>query len=294
MRSDHTIRANDGTRIWISCYNAKKENGKVIVVAPGVGLTHRYYHLFAYFFCQRGYSVVTFDYRGVGNSAPRHLNGFEANMHQWAAQDINAVLLFAKQQYSQREIIYIGHSIGGEIIGLAPGSQYISRMVLVSSSLSCAKLWPLKDKLRINALKILVRTTNKIFGYFPGKRLNVFGDLPNGVVTEWANWCDNPNGLFDDFPDNNYRKLTIPLLAYTFYDDWQCPPLAVKELLNHFANASITWKHLQPKDIGMKKVGHNDFFKVKMRSILWVSLLQWLNKDNHFHQEEKIITTKPV
>lgn len=280
MRFNTTIKTNDGTRIWISSYAPEKSNGRVMLVAPGVGLTHVYYHLFACFCRLRGYTVITFDYRGVGNSAPKKLNGYNASMHQWAIQDINAVLLYAKHHYPKQEIIYIGHCIGGEIIGLAPASQYIDRLVLVSSALSSARLWPIKDRIRIGGLKIIVNALNKLYGYFPGKPLRIFGNLPYGVIHEWANWCDNQNGLFDDFPDNNYRKLNIPVLALTFSDNWHCPPKAVKELLNRFENAAIVWHHINPGAPGVKSVGHHDFFHVSMRSTLWTSLLQWINKDD--------------
>jgi len=292
MRTNSTIRTNDGTKIWISCYEPEISNSKLLIIAPGDGLTQEYYYLFASFFRQQGYTVISFDYRGIGKSAPENLRGYKATMHQWAVQDINAVLLYAKQHYANYEIIYTGHSIGGEMIGLAPASQYINRIVLVSSSLSCAKLWPVKHKIKITVLKIFVRLLNRIFGYFPGKSLGIFGNLPKGVIREWADWCNNPNGLFDSFPDNNYRKLNVPILVYTFSDDWHCPPLAVKELLNHFANASITWHHMKPKELGMKKIGHIDFFYVTMKSILWESLLTWLNKDNDKQDEKKFVTAK--
>ena len=294
MRSDSTIRTTDGTRIWISCYSPGKSNGKVILVAPGIGLTHDYYHLFACFLRQYGYTVITFDYRGVGNSAPQKLSGYEATMYQWAVQDINAVTLYTKQHFPNYELIYIGHCIGGEIIGLAPASQYINRLVLVSSALSCGRLWPLRDRIKTEGLKILANGLNKIFGYFPGKPLSIFGNLPKGVIHEWANWCENHNGLFDDFPDNNYRKLSIPILAFTFSDDWHCPPRAVKELLDRFENSTITWYHMKPKEIGMKKIGHIGFFYVGMRSILWKSLLQWIEKDDRNNKEITIHKTLSV
>ena len=123
MHSSTTIRTNDGTRIWISYYTPEESNKKVIVIAPGVGLTHEYYDLFANFLVQHGFVIVTFDYRGMGRSAPENLDGYSANMHQWAVQDINAVLLYAKQHYPGEEIIYIGHCMGGEIIGLSPANQ---------------------------------------------------------------------------------------------------------------------------------------------------------------------------
>ena len=292
MRSNNTIRTNDGTRIGISCYAPERSNEKVIIIAPAVGLTHGYYNAFALFFGKQGFTVITFDYRGVGSSAPQKLSGYQANMHQWAAQDINAVLLFAKQQYPKQELIYIGHGIGGEIIGLAPASQYINEIILVSSALSCAKLWPWQYKIKIEGLKGLAKLSGSIFGYFPGKPLNIYGDLPQGVVDEWANWCDNSNGLFDNFPDNNYRKLNVPLLAFTFSDDWHCPPRAVKELLSRFENSTITWYHIKPKEIGLKKVGHINFFHFMMRPRLWELLLKWVHNDTRKTVEEKNITLK--
>jgi predicted alpha/beta hydrolase len=138
-------------------------------------------------------------------------------------------------------------------------------------------------------LKGCVGMLNKTFGYFPGKFFRMFGDLPQGVIREWANWCDNQNGLFDSFPDNNYRKLNIPILVYTFTDDWHCPPRAVKELLNRFSSAMITWYHLNPKEIGMKKIGQNDFFLPALKSTLWENLLEWVNNEH-----VKTANTKPV
>lgn len=292
MRSNNTIRTNDGTRIWISSYEPEIPNEKVIIIAPGVGLTHEYYDAFACFLQQQGFRVISFDYRGSGRSAPEKLKGYQAHIHQWAMQDINAVILYAKQNHPKQELIYIGHSIGGEIIGLAPASQYLNRIVLVSSALTCAKLWPWQYKIKIGGMKMLARLSSSIVGYFPGKQFNLFGNLPRGIIHEWANWCDNSNGLFDNFPDNNYRKLNAPMLAYTFADDWQCPPRAVKELLNRFENSAVTWYHMKPKELGIKKIGHNDFFYSTMRTALWESLLQWINKNEKKQAEEKGIVLK--
>ena len=293
MRSNTIIKTNDGTRIWISCYAPERSIKKVIIVAPGVGLTHEYYDLFAYFLQQQGFAVVTFDYRGMGKSAPEKLSGYEASMHQWAVQDINAVLLYVKQNYSGQEIIYIGHCMGGEIIGLAPASQYVNQIVLVSSALTCEKLYPWDRRVLLKISKTKSRLLSWLLGYAPANKKRNREKIPKGVYMQLANWCDNPNGLFDAFPDNNYRKINVPLLAYTFTDDWYCPPKAVKELLNHFANASVTWYHLNPKEIGLKQVGHIDFFNAAMQSTLWKSLLQWINKGERNPAEEDFLKIKP-
>lgn len=279
MHSTTEIRTRDGRNIGMCCYLPEADNGRLMIIAPTGQATQEFYLPIARFFRQQGFVVITFDYRGMGNSAPAQLKGYDASMHQWAVQDIDAVILFAKSHYPNREIVYLGHCIGGEIVGLAQASQYIGRLVLVSSSLSCKKYWPFRERFRIAASRIMVKLLSLIYGYFPGTRLGMMRDMPKGVMYEWASWCNHSNGLFDKFPDNNYRKLQVPLMAFSFSDDRRCPPRAVEELLNRFSNTTITWNHLDPADVGMDKVGNRGFFQPIMQTTLWTTLLQWLNRD---------------
>jgi len=276
MKVSSTILTSDGTRIWIHSYMPEKENGKLMIIAPAFGAIQSLYHLFACYYRNHGYKVITFDYRGMGQSAPERFKGYKATLHEWAVQDINAVILYARNTWPKQELIYIGHCIGGEIIGLSPASQYIHRMILVSTALTCEKLFPWYQRIGMRFQKAWKRFISRVFGYLPTKR---GGRMPGGVVRQMANWCDSDNGLFDEYPDNNYRKLNIPVLAYSFTDDSLCPPRAVRELLNHFTAASVTWYHLNPRDIGINRVGHYEFFHPGMRSVLWKSMLHWLSEE---------------
>jgi predicted alpha/beta hydrolase len=149
---------------------------------------------------------------------------------------------------------------------------------LINSALSCRKLWPLKNRVRATVMNVMIKGLNKGFGYFPAKRVGYPENIPCGVILEWMNWSNNCNGLFDTFPDNNYRKFQVPLLVYSFSDDWHCPPKAVQELLNRFDNTVTTWEHLHPCEVGLKKVGHNGFFYAESKDVLWKKMLKWLNK----------------
>lgn len=279
MRSHDEIRTKDGSRIGLTVYSPQRSVAKVMIIGATGAVLQRFYEPFASFFQQQGFTVITFDYRGVGRSAPQVLKGYSANMHQWAVQDIDAVILFSKNNYPQQEIIYAGHCVGGEIVGLAQASQYINKLVLVNSALSCKKFWSLKDRFKVTTMGVTIRLLNKWFGYFPGKKVGYPENLPQGVMHEWINWCSKSNGLFDTFPDNNYRKLHIPLLAFSFTDNWNSPVKAVAELLNHFTNTCITWYHIKPSELGMKKIGHYGFFYPEMETILWIKLLRWINAD---------------
>lgn len=283
MQTTIEIRTKDGSKIFGTVFNPKKKNGYTIVVGSAIGVSKEFYFFFASFFKKLGYTVITFDYRGIGQSAPLHLKGFEANMHQWATQDLDAVLLYARNNYPDKEIIYVGHCISGEIIGLAQASQYISKMILVSSSLSHKRLRPLKDRIRMSIIKLFIPVLNKLLGYYPARLFKKFTDIPKGVMYQWSEWSSSTNGLFDTFPESNYQKLEIPILVYTFKDDWYCRPDAVKELLDRFDKADLSWHHINPKTLGIKKVGHIGFFHLSMRRTLWTELSEWLiEKEHHY------------
>lgn len=269
------VRTRDGHFIRLTQYLPPGGTPRqVLVVGPGAGVEQERYQPFAEYCALQGCAVITFDYRGIGHSGNSHLKDFQATLRQWANQDLDAVLRYAHNTFPKQEIVFIGHCISGEIAGIAPAGEYIHRMVLVSSALSCWRLWPHRSQFRILLMKMLTPLIVWWYGFFPGKRLHFLNDMPRGVILELSNWCNRPNGLFDVFPDNNYRKMKIPLLAYSFTDDWFSPPKAVAALLGHFSNAQPRWQHLDPADIGLKKVGHDGFFDPACAA-LWDQMLTW-------------------
>ena len=279
MLEKKTIRTKDGHAITLTLYPAETPNGRNLIIAPAVEVVQKDYQRFATWFQQQGYNVTTFDYRGIGDSAPEYLKGFDAHLQQWAVQDMDAVIRHVHANCPQQEIIFIGHGIGGELIGLAQASQYINRLVLVSSSLSCKKNWSWKGKFRITFLKAAAGLSSRLVGYFPGKRLGMRRDLPKGVFHDLAKWCDNPHGLFDEYPENNYRKLQIPLFAFSFSNDWMTSEKAVRTLLGYFSGACITWFHMHPKEFGLSIKKSYCFFEPCLKSTTWQMLQQWLNEE---------------
>lgn len=276
-----TLRTRDGQFIRLTQFlppNGAPE--RVVVVGPGAGVEQARYRAFAEYCAASGCAAITFDYRGIGHSGNGHIGHFHATLRQWANQDLDAVLRYAHNTFPKLELVFVGHCISGEIAGIAPAGEYIHRMVLVSSALSCWRLWPHRSQLRILLMKLLTPLLVWWYGFFPGRRLRFLHDLPRGVILELSNWCNRPNGLFDVFPDNNYRKMKIPLLAYSFTDDWFSPPRAVAALLGHFSNAQPRWEHLDPAGLGLRKVGHDGFFDPACAP-LWEQMLAWCIQGIH-------------
>jgi predicted alpha/beta hydrolase len=67
---------------------------------------------------QNGYRVLLYDYRGIGESAPAGLKGFKAMMHEWGTKDMNGALNFIVNEKGGNDIIWIGHSVGAQMMGL--------------------------------------------------------------------------------------------------------------------------------------------------------------------------------
>ena len=276
MYKKEMVRTKDGYSLGIRVFLPFRSFTSVIILAPSALLSQKDYLNFARFLQHHGFAIVSFDYRGMGESAPTSLVGFDASLEQWATYDTDAVILYTRQRFPMNELIYIGHGIGGEISGLVPAIQFINKLVLINSSLSCTRYRHAKDKLWVGSMSLFYRMLSRMYGYFPGKRLGKKHDLPPGIMKEWLHWCDNSNGLFDDYPDHNYRKQRFSILAYSFSDDWRSRKKGVKSLLDHFSSAQITWRHIEPEEVNEVKVGHLGFFNYEKCGNLWKEMMSWV------------------
>src|SRR5258705_6539967 len=293
MFRSESIRTKDGKKISTRVYMPAEEPRRVIVISPSAAITQEFYSEIAYFFRENNFAVISFDFRGTGESAPAALKGFEASLENWALQDIDAVLRYTKNLFPKHELIFIGHGIGGEIIGLATASQFINRIILVNCALSCSRLRHWKERIWVEVLKNFIKLPSWLFGYFPGKGLKILNNLPKGVMDEWIHWCNNGNGLFDEFSDHNYRRLQVPLLAFSFSDDWRSQENGMQALLEHFSLACITWHHINPKQLDKQRIGHSGFFKPRFKKDLWPLVLDWINDKKREETGVFSLTKKP-
>lgn len=273
---DDILRTRDGWSIGIRLFHPKADGiGKVVVVGPGAGIDQTFYAPFARYLSGKGFTVLTFDYRGVGASASAAASRRRITLRNWAQQDLNAVLLYARNTFAGQELILVGHGCSGSVAGLAPASEIVDRIVLVSSALLSWRLFPLNRMPGIALYKMLVPLLATWRETLPGRWLGLGSELPAGVMRELMAWCNYPNGLFDVFPDNNYRKMRVPLLAFSFTDDWFSPPRAVAALLSYFSTSKPEWLHLQPETLSRTNVGHSGFFEPASVD-LWRSMLFWI------------------
>jgi predicted alpha/beta hydrolase len=265
-----TFHARDGHRLAASLFEpVGTERRGAVVVASATGVRRGYYGRFAADLAADGFAVLTFDYRGIGDSREGPMAESTAAMHEWGEQDLDAAISYALQAFATPSVAVVGHSVGGQLLGMVPNPDRIARVVTVGSQSGEVWLWPSPSKWRMALVMYgLIPGVTHAVGYLPGV-LGIGEDLPKGVALEWARWCRTPGYLLSEGgPPRReaYAQLKAPILAFGFDDDPYAPPEAVSALLGFYENAPSTRRQVSRAEA---RVGHFGFFRSKFRGTFW-------------------------
>ena len=272
------LRALDGAPLEATVFRAAKplRGRPPVVIASATGVRRAYYGSFAGHLSRRGLDVVTFDYRGIGGSREA---AERPKMHDWGEQDLAGVVAFAGARLGPRDggVSIVGHSVGGQLVGLLPEPHRVRRVLTVGAQSGDYRLWPLPYRLAMAALWYgVVPGVTRAVGYLPGA-LGIGEDLPPGVALEWAAWCRTPGYLVGGGAESRragFEAITAPLLAYSFDDDELAPPAAVTSLLSLYRRADVERREVHRSDVG--PIGHFGFFRDRFRTSLWEDAASFL------------------
>lgn len=137
-----TIPARDGFALAASRFPAAGEAAAAVLVVPATGVARRLYDPFARHLAARGFTVVTWDWRGTGGSRPRSLRGFRATMSDWARLDLPGAIAWAREALPGLPLLAVGHSFGGQCLGLAPEAAALAGAVTVAAQSGWWGHWP--------------------------------------------------------------------------------------------------------------------------------------------------------
>lgn len=274
-----TVPATDGYALAGTCFRPASRITARVVIGPAVGVAQRYYAAFARALAERGFEVLTFDYRGIGGSAPPRLRGFEARMHDWGARDLAGALRWAFARAPELPVLFVGHSLGGQVLPEAEGADRLAALLLVASEAGNLDYWTGRDRFIVWLFfRVVVPVATRLFGRLPGWAMGGGEDLPAGVAREWARWGLHPEYLLGEHPGVRERagRITAPAAVVSFEDDFHAPRAAVDLLAAWYGPAGATRWHFHPRDLGARKIGHFGFFRPSFRDALWARAIAWL------------------
>ena len=275
------ILAGDGYRLAARVHEARAPHRGAALIVPAMAVSQDFYAGFASWLADRGWHVVTFDFRGIGASAPRTLRGFKADILTWACLDCAAALSCARSLAYGRPLLWVGHSLGGQILAMTPGIEAVSAAVTIASGVGYWRenAYPLR-RYSWWLWHVIAPLATALFGYFPGKRLHMVGDLPRGVMDQWSRWCKDLEyavGVEGAAMRERYRKITLPMLSLSFTDDEYMSASNVTVLHGLYENANRDMRRFAPSHFGVARIGHLGFFREESVQRLWPMALDWVD-----------------
>ncbi|MGE3286818.1 MAG: alpha/beta hydrolase [Pseudonocardia sp.] len=270
---DLPLRCADGVTL-----NATLRPGSrgAVVFASALGVPRRFYGRCADVLADRGYGSVAFDYRGVDGSGAEVDPG-EIALEHWGSRDLDAALRLARSELGG-PLYLVGHSLGGQLPGLAPTSDELAGIVLVGSCAPYPSRYRWRDRLRIELMwRVLVPLLAR-GPTFPTSRLGLGSiDLPTTVIRTWRNWGLTPDYLFDPrrgIDVSRYTTLAVPMLSWSFADDSFAWLEAVEALHAHYPGVRLTHRHVTPP--AGAPVGHFGYFRPRGEPFR-VETAEWLD-----------------
>jgi predicted alpha/beta hydrolase len=234
----------------------------VVIINAATSVRCRHYSRFADYLFANDFDVITYDYRGIGESRPASLKGLKASWSDWGALDFEAMLKRAQREFPNQPIDVVGHSFGGCAAGLGASGRLIRRLVTVGAQFAYWRDYAPAHRWRmLGKWHVVMPLITMIYGYFPGKRLGWLEDTPAGVVRDWctptARYERRPSG--QDLHVRNFAAVTAKALAISVSDD----PMARSRPSNACSATSPTPATptcaLRPKTSAKKKLGISPF-----------------------------------
>jgi predicted alpha/beta hydrolase len=284
------VETADGYRIKGFAWRhpeARPADRPVVIVNAATSVRCRYYSRFAAFLFGEGFDVLTYDYRGIGESRPVTLRGFDAGWIDWGSLDFDAMLRYAERTYSGQPIQVVAHSVGGLLIGLSNSNHLIRRVFTVGAQYAYWPDYAAKARLQMLAKwHIAMPAFTLLSGYFPGKKLDWLEDTPKGIVRDWVlsrkrfedTWRGSAAARYPQKQDlvKRFTNLTAPTLAVHITDDDFGTEPAVRRLLSYFTNSPRTMVKISPESIAEPAIGHFGFFNSRYEQKLWRMPSDWL------------------
>ncbi len=253
----------------------------VVIINGATGVLQRYYRPFADFLRQQGFLTLIYDFRGIGASREHGPEAPAPSMLHWGQRDMDAVLDWVKQNYPSYRTCGIGHSIGGQLMGILPDNNRYDAFLGIASQNIYWRNWPTFLS-RVKSLLFfggVLPLFYKTIGYLPPWVLGT-EILPKTVIRDWARFGRSPAYLSDSQGSpirSGFHSFRGRLRLYAISDDGLfAPETCVRELGSLFTETPADIRVLQPEHYDMKAIDHFGYFKKTMAPQAWEEAAEWL------------------
>lgn len=270
-----SIQCRDGRELSGHLFEHATNAPRFTVLINGaIGVQQGFYRAVAQHLAANGALVLTYDYRGIGGSRLADQGSETGTLSDWGRLDTVAAINVLLSKRPNLPICVLGHSAGGQILGLAENVHNVRAVWCVGSQSGYWGHWPLQIRpLLVFLWFLLVPGLTKMLGCFPMRSLGLgTSDLPRSVALQWAQWCRTPSYLLN--PSNpadqrGFDRYRGDLRLVCISDDWMAPVKSVRALAGFYRKANVHVSVLQSRSLG-----HFGYFK-RHSTVQWEVMTQW-------------------
>ncbi|MBF8457375.1 alpha/beta fold hydrolase [Kaistella sp. G5-32] len=273
------LTTSDEIPISIKVFDPENSNGKLLLINAATGVKQQIYFSFAKYFAENGFTVITYDYRGIGESKPSKMKGFDSTMRIWGTEDFKTVTNFIKENYPDHRKFCLGHSVGALILGMNEDAAIFEKFIFVATQ--DAYIGNLTWKVAIAGILgfgIAVPFTTELFGYFPAHRFGLGESLAKGVAYDWRTLILNKKStsrLYDKLAKNISKDLLQETFIIYAGDDPWVTMKGMENLMNNvYPNLQKTYRKILVSESPKKEIGHVNFFRSFNKNLWQIPLEQ--------------------
>ncbi|MFL5287608.1 MAG: alpha/beta fold hydrolase [Rhodopila sp.] len=289
---DLQIPALDGFPLGATLFQPDGRARGAVIINSALGVRQGFYAPFAAYLCAAGFVVVSYDYRGIGRSRSDMVR--TARLRDWGACDFAGVLAWTKAAFPGLALGCVGHSIGGQIVGLTPHSRHLRAFLGVATQSGYWGHWAKRFWPRLLfTWWIAVPVTARLLGRVPGL---LYGgeDLPGMIGHDLAQRCRMPHYMSDEEGRAwrpHFDAATCPAAFYVIADDHAYAPLAAaRALADCYSAAQSSIEVINPADWNTRSLRHFGFFRRKAPRPLWERATCWLG--SHLAPAESAVASR--
>ncbi|WP_092010011.1 alpha/beta hydrolase family protein [Brevibacterium siliguriense] len=252
----------------------------VLTIHPATATPERFYFAFAEAAAARGFAVLTYGFRGVGDRAAarthRHIR-----MRDWISEDVAAAGTWAEERFPDLAHTALGHSVGGHALLLGYGGGRLRGIVTIATAMVAARdIAPRSERFRVEVgLGVFGRVVTRLLGYMPGSRVGLGEDIPAAALYEWTNWLRRPHFFFDDpsfDAEARASRLRTPVLSVGTSDDPWATEAFIDALTDRLRLAPVTRRTFTPAELGTELIDHHGLLRRSIAEAAWPEILDWL------------------
>ncbi|ACU08703.1 hypothetical protein FIC_02270 [Flavobacteriaceae bacterium 3519-10] len=267
------VKTSANTEIAVSVFAPEISNQKLLLINSATGVKQHLYFSFAQYFCSLGFTVITYDYGGIGKSGPADLKGFKSSMRTWGSQDFKAVTGFILLNYPGYTKFCLGHSVGALILGPNQDSKIFHKFIFVATQ--DAYIGHLRFKIAMLGLfgfGLLMPVITKALGYFPAHWFGLGEPLPAGVAFDWRTLIVHPQStsrLLEKATEDHSKSLSQKAVVIHAEDDDWVTMKGMESLMNNaYPNLKKSYRELKVSASEKGEIGHVNFFRTYNKN-LW-------------------------